>query len=370
VNQETIIIGGLEIRPWRPEDGNEELAKACDDPVTARFMAHMPSPYTLEDARWWAQEGAPAAWAHGGASFAVTDMGTHKLLAGIGIGNLQTERAQAEIGYWVAPWARGRGVATAATRAVTDWAFRQGIYRLELQAAKENWASQRVALAAGYSREGVRRNSGNTREGGRRDMVAFVRLSSDPPGPIARLLPDLPGGELTDGVVALRPLGPDDIDDLYQLNDLPDVARNRIGPGLSREWATQRCGQAHSAWLAGEIASMSIRDAATGAFAGDIGLHYREPFTRQAMLGYSLRPEFRGKGFATRSVNLVTEWAFESVGVVRVVAGTFPENEASRAVLRRAGFTREAYLKAMLPGPDGTRIDDIQFMRLNPRLAT
>jgi hypothetical protein len=33
-------------------------------------------------------------------------------------------------------------------------------------------------------------------------------------------------------------------------------------------------------------------------------------------------------------------------------------------VLEKAGFHREAYLKSRLPGPDGTRTDDVQFVLL------
>jgi RimJ/RimL family protein N-acetyltransferase len=366
---ETITAEGLELRPWRPEDADEDLVKACNDPMIARFLPLLPQPYTDESARWWVEQGAPAAWDEGGAAFRVASSGTHKLLGTIGIGSVHTGRRQAEVGYWVAPWARGQGVATRATRAVTEWAFRQGFHRLELLAAKENPASQRVALAAGYTREGTRREAGVTREDGHQDLVAFVRLATDPPGPAARVLPDFAGGELTDGVIRLRPVGPGDVDDLFNLFQLPEVAHNHIGPPLTLELVRQRCEQAEDAWLAGGMASCVIEDIATGAFAGDIALHYRERFTSQAMLGYSLRPEFRGKGFATRAVNLFTEWAFETAGVVRVIAGTFPENDASRAVLQRAGFTREAHLKAALPGRDGPRIDDIQFVRINPRVA-
>jgi len=38
--------------------------------------------------------------------------------------------AKAEVGYWVAPWARGRGVAAAAVEAATGWAFEHGIARM------------------------------------------------------------------------------------------------------------------------------------------------------------------------------------------------------------------------------------------------
>jgi RimJ/RimL family protein N-acetyltransferase len=64
-----------------------------------------------------------------------------------------------ELGYVVAPAARGRGVATAALRALTDWAFlAEDALRIELLISVQNAASKRVAQRCGYVREGVLRS--------------------------------------------------------------------------------------------------------------------------------------------------------------------------------------------------------------------
>jgi RimJ/RimL family protein N-acetyltransferase len=99
-------------------------------------------------------------------------------------------------------------------------------------------------------------------------------------------------------------------------------------------------------------------------YAGEIGLYYAESGLQQGMIGYSMAREWRGRGYATRAVNLLVGWAFVALGVARVIAGTAPDNTASHRVLARAGFVREAYMRDRLPGPEGTRIDDIQWVRL------
>ncbi|GIH07071.1 hypothetical protein Rhe02_51380 [Rhizocola hellebori] len=362
----TLQTDGLILRPWEATDADEQMLDACNDPLIQRFMPQFPDPYTQETSQWWVTEGAPLAWQSGGASFTIREPGTDRLLGGMGLGSVQPSRKQGEVGYWIAPWARGRGVATKATRALAQWAFDHDFYRLELLVAKENPGSIRVALAAGFGREGVRRDGGATRDGGRQDLVVFVRLAGDPAGPAPRLLPDFPGGKLSDGVVEVRRLTPSDADDYYSLNQFEEVIRTHIGEPITRELAAQRCARAEYGWLSGEAAQCAIVDAASGAFAGDIQLLYRHPFSKEAMIGYSLRPEFRGKGYMTRAVNLITDWAFDKVGAIRVIAGTFDYNDASRAVLLRAGFEREGHFKAALPGRDGTRIDDIQFVRISP----
>ena len=64
------------------------------------------------------------------------------------------ERETAEIGYWTALAARGRGVAPAAVRAVTDWVFDAfagaSLRQIMLVHDVDNPASCRVAEKAGY----------------------------------------------------------------------------------------------------------------------------------------------------------------------------------------------------------------------------
>src|SRR5687767_6692049 len=114
-----------------------------DDPQTRRFMPQLPNPYTEESARWWIEEGSVATWEAGGADFAVVNDSTGEILGGTGLGSIQSRRSQGEVGYWVAPWARRRGVASRATRVLARWAFSEGLHRLELLASKLNPASQR-----------------------------------------------------------------------------------------------------------------------------------------------------------------------------------------------------------------------------------
>ncbi|PWU62344.1 GNAT family N-acetyltransferase, partial [Micromonospora globispora] len=101
---------GVRLRPFRLDDA-ADTAAACADPLTQRGISGLPEPYTEESARWWITEGAPAAWATGGAAYVMADPATDRLLGGIGLSQPVPARGQAEIGYWVAPWARGRGVA-------------------------------------------------------------------------------------------------------------------------------------------------------------------------------------------------------------------------------------------------------------------
>jgi len=87
------------------------------------------------------------------------DCGTCVLAGNVGLKNREGagrlgERETAEIGYWTAVAARGRGVAPAAVKAVTDWAFGAfsgaSLRQIMLVHDVGNPASCRVAEKAGY----------------------------------------------------------------------------------------------------------------------------------------------------------------------------------------------------------------------------
>jgi RimJ/RimL family protein N-acetyltransferase len=86
-------------------------------------------------------------------AFAITDGGGKFLGAAMAFG-MEAETRSGELGYMVAPAARGRGVATEALRLMTDWGFSErGLLRLELLISVDNEASKLVAARCGYVRE-------------------------------------------------------------------------------------------------------------------------------------------------------------------------------------------------------------------------
>lgn len=95
-------------------------------------------------------------------------------------GPINRADAEVELGYAVAPWARGQGVATETLRELTRWAFAEGMQRVTALISVENPGSSRVVERVGYTYEGVLR-SVHHRDGARGDLQSWSILPGDVP---------------------------------------------------------------------------------------------------------------------------------------------------------------------------------------------
>lgn len=66
----------------------------------------------------------------------------------------------------------------------------------------------------------------------------------------------------------------------------------------------------------------------------------------QAELGWVLDPDFTGRGYATEAVRAAIDLAFGPLGLRRVVANAFADNEASWRLMERLGMRRESLTRA------------------------
>jgi RimJ/RimL family protein N-acetyltransferase len=92
--------------------------------------------------------------------------------------HLDAERGIVEIGYWVLPHARRRGIATQVARLLAEHAFALGVERVAGYVNVGNSASERVLERAGYTREGVVRSLPKP-DGRRVDKTLFSLLPGE-----------------------------------------------------------------------------------------------------------------------------------------------------------------------------------------------
>ena len=152
------------------------LERAFSDDAIARWN---PGPGGAATANDWAASRND--WSSGmHASWAVADV-SNQLVGSVSLHRIDWDQADAEIGYWTAPWARGQGFATTAVQVATRFAHAElGLHRVYLFHAVENEGSCRVAAAASFRHEGTLKSSYRYADGNYHDEHLHAHLPSDP----------------------------------------------------------------------------------------------------------------------------------------------------------------------------------------------
>lgn len=136
----------------------EDLAEAINDPVIAANTLTIPHPYTLEDAHTFYDLICKKRTAAGYATEFIVRV-DESLAGGIGIvGQQGFHSHRTEIGYWMNPHFRGKGVMSAVVGAFCKHIFAELTFkRIEAITYCDNIASQRVLEVNGFAREGMLR---------------------------------------------------------------------------------------------------------------------------------------------------------------------------------------------------------------------
>ncbi|WP_298747743.1 GNAT family N-acetyltransferase [uncultured Serinicoccus sp.] len=184
----TLRADPLVLRPWRTGD-EDRIVEAVTDPLSRRYLPQLPDPYGQPDAATFVQACAEAAERGERRTWAVADAADDRVLGAVSLTQASASGPPGEIGYWAHPDARGRGVTTAAVRAVVRYALAPGaeqglgLRRVWVQAAGSNLASQRVAVAAGLREVGRDRQAEVLGDGTVEDLVRFDLLAQEVPAP-------------------------------------------------------------------------------------------------------------------------------------------------------------------------------------------
>ncbi len=165
--------GHVALRPPEVRDV-PAIAEACQDAAIGRWT-RVPSPYREEHARAWVEAQPEEA----AVSLLAVDPVSDELLGSVGLTEVDLERSRAEAGFWTAPWARRRGVASRSLRLLAGWSFDAlDLARVQALAHRDNEASQRTLERAGFIREGLLR-SWEEIKGERWDVVVFSLLAEE-----------------------------------------------------------------------------------------------------------------------------------------------------------------------------------------------
>jgi len=175
-----LLTDGAELRPLEPWQAEEFLAHMDRARQTVDPWIPWAGRSTdLDSARGQLQRYADLAARDAGRLYGIWLDGT--LVGGTMFVSFDAKAGTCEIGCWLEPAGRGRGLVTRAVRQLIDWAFdSRGISRVEWLARPDNAASSAVARRLGMRLDGVLRSAYPYR-GVRHDIEVWSMLRSDWP---------------------------------------------------------------------------------------------------------------------------------------------------------------------------------------------
>jgi RimJ/RimL family protein N-acetyltransferase len=171
--------GTVELRPVSEAEGTA-FTEAFQDPAIAEGAYHGQIAATEETLGPYLKRNAERMEAGDAVLLGVWEADAERLSGQTMLFNINWDEATAELGFWVAPWARGRGLSEPALRLTVAFAFDHlGVERLYGLTGVDNDAAHRAMKGAGLRREGILR--GAVRDStGRLDQVCFGILADDP----------------------------------------------------------------------------------------------------------------------------------------------------------------------------------------------
>jgi ribosomal-protein-alanine N-acetyltransferase len=171
---ETLSGDGVALRRVRPDDAPAYVAAFRDDPELGRLlgMEQDPDEASVRERA----ERLPALAAEG----KVVELAIGEPFAGtVSLHSIDEHHRRAEIGFWLVPGARGRGLGSRAVALAVTWAFGElDLLRVEMTTTPDNAAVFALARRLGFTQEGVLRKR-NVERGQRVDVVWFGVLREE-----------------------------------------------------------------------------------------------------------------------------------------------------------------------------------------------
>ncbi|MGC5629818.1 GNAT family N-acetyltransferase [Georgenia sp. Z1344] len=183
----TLTDGVVELSTPTEADVEAVLA-ACQDPEIQEWTT-VPSPYTRNDAETYVRDVAVRGWELDTPHWAVREIGPDgsTFVGMISCGPVRPG-ARTELGYWMAPGGRGRGLLALALDLVLDELFARGVaavgWAAEIHDGDPNWDSWRAVWRHGFRSEGLSR-AAFTNKGRLHDGLRATLLATDPREPAA-----------------------------------------------------------------------------------------------------------------------------------------------------------------------------------------
>lgn len=144
--------------------------------------------------------------------------------------------------------------------------------------------------------------------------------------------------------LTLRLMTPGDSDAVFAYQSREDVCRYLLFSPRSREQVAQKVAEYSVATtLAKDGDFLQLALDLDGRLIGDSYFTISSVENGKGEIGWTMHPDFAGKGYASEAARAVLSLAFDTLDLHRVFAELDPRNDASIALCKRLGMREEAY---------------------------
>ena len=170
--------------------------------------------------------------------------------------------------------------------------------------------------------------------------------------------------ELKSGNIKLRPLLLSDASRLVELANNEKISRN-LRDGFPNPYTL--------ADAENFLSKFTNQDPVTffgieynGEHVGNISLvPGQDIYRKSAEIGYFIGEPYWNKGIVTTAVNLITDYGFKKLGIIRIQTGVFEYNTASIRVLEKCGFTKDGVFRKSV-SKQNKIWDEVRYSKINP----
>jgi RimJ/RimL family protein N-acetyltransferase len=364
----------LRLRPWRVTDAPGPGQGPDSDSL--RFMPAGAQPGPDDFPAWLARRradmdtGADLHWC-------IADATSDTMLGNVQIFRMGPPdgRFQGELGYWLRPGARGRAVIGEALGPVLDHAFTPvedgglGVVRLHAGTDSDNYASQAILRAAGFTQWGADHHAWRRTDGSLSDGAYFELLADTDRAAAAAAATALIPALLDSERLQLRAWSGDDLPRLA--DGLAGWVSPPVDESVAGQWLARRLARKEPQLVSWCIADKATRKAVGGIDVFDIG---RPVLPGGCELGYWTHPDSRGRGIMTEALRRLLPHLLASpesggLGLRRVTARTSELNVVSQSVLRAAGMRQWGAAARASVSPEGVEVAQVHFALLADELG-
>ena len=305
----------------------------------------------------------------------IADLATDEMLGNVqifGMGPAEG-RFQGEVGYWLRPGARGRGVIVEALGPVLAHALTPaedgglGLTRLHAGTNSDNYASQSILRTAGFTQWGADHQAWRRSDGSLSDGVYFELLAGT--DRLAAVVGEEPV-TLEGKGIRLREWRHTDAERVVEACS-DQRTRHWLAGSLpspyTREHALSYIAGCRDDARAGKALCWCVADSGSDLCLGSVAvMNLRDALGTAGEVGYWTHPEARGRGVMSEAVRLAVRHALISredggLGRKRLRLNAADGNSASLHIARANGFVEVGRDRQAEPLGDGTFADLVRF---------